>query len=117
MGAPLIEVLTAQAGGDDVDRADVPKRTLRLLQRLLCGVIRRFLGASDQLDDLYDGHGPSSLSAMGLRQVFYCTCARGTRPAQAPGAIPQPLPSPDRDPIPSFRAACCQRLTAAGRGA
>src|SRR5262249_36178729 len=43
-----------------VYRADVPKRALRLLQRLLCGVIRRLLGASDKLDDLYDGHEPSS---------------------------------------------------------
>src|SRR4051794_109267 len=60
VGAPLIEVLAAQSGGDDVDRADVPKRALRLLQRLLCGVIRSLLGASNQLNDLYDGHEPSS---------------------------------------------------------
>src|SRR4051812_11378010 len=118
VGAPLIEVLAAQSGGDDVDRADVPKRALRLFQRLLCGVIRRLLGASDQLNDLYDGHEPSSFSARwGLRQVFYCTCERSASPAQAPGAIPQPLPRPRRELTPSLRAACCQRLTSAGRGA
>src|SRR5439155_25688222 len=66
VGAPFVEVLTAQAGRDDVDRADVPKRALRLLQRLLRGVIRRLLGASDQLDDLYDGHGPSSCERDGF---------------------------------------------------
>src|SRR3954447_8440588 len=63
VGAPLVEVLPAQPGGDDVYRADVPERALRLFQRLLCGVIRRLLGASDQLNDLYDGHEPSSFSA------------------------------------------------------
>src|SRR3954462_14953748 len=111
MGAPLIEVLSAQPGGDDIDRADVPKRALRLFQRLLCGVIRRLLGASNQLNDLYDGHEPSScVSAMGLRQVFYCTCAAGTSPAQPPRAIPQPLPRPVCELTPSRNAACCQRL-------
>src|SRR4029078_7912814 len=72
MGAPLVEVLSAEARRDDVDRADVAERALRLLQRLLRGVIRRLLGASDQLDDLYDGHGPSSVERNGfaLRVLF-----------------------------------------------
>ena len=55
VGAPLVEVLAAEAGRDHVDRSDVPKRGLGLLERLLCGVIRGLLGASNQLDDLYDG--------------------------------------------------------------
>src|SRR4051794_20601214 len=62
VGSPLIEVLTAQPRGDDVDRADVAKRALCLFERLLRGVIRRLLGASNQLNDLYDGHEPSSFS-------------------------------------------------------
>src|SRR3954453_22669992 len=82
VGAPLIEVLAAQSGGDDVDRADVPKRALRLLQRLLCGVIRRLLGASNQLNDLYDGHEPSSLSAMG----FAASVLLHLRAAHPPGS-------------------------------
>src|SRR4051794_36515609 len=81
VGAPLIEVLAAQSGGDDVDRADVPKRALRLLQRLLCGVIRRLLGASDQLDDLYDGHGPSS-----ERDGFAASVLLHLRPSYKPGS-------------------------------
>src|SRR3954453_19304359 len=60
VGSPLIEVLTAQPRGDAVDRADVAKRALCLFERLLRGVIRRLLGASNQLNDLYDGHEPSS---------------------------------------------------------
>src|SRR4051812_14202174 len=82
VGAPLVEVLTAQSGGDDVDRADVPERALRLLQRLLCGVIRRLLGASDQLNDLYDGHEPSSFQ----RDGFAASVLLHLRPSYKPGS-------------------------------
>src|SRR5262249_56447323 len=60
---PLIEVLTSETSADDVDRPDVAKRALGLLQRLLGGVIRRLLGASNHLDDLYDAHRISSLAS------------------------------------------------------
>src|SRR5512134_1275298 len=56
---PLVEVLAAEPRGDHVDRADVAQRALRLLQRLLRGVVGRFLGASDEFDDLDYRHGSS----------------------------------------------------------
>src|SRR6266550_2955330 len=59
VGAELVEVLAPQAGADDVHGADVPQRALRLLERLLGGVIRGLLRAADQLDDLDYGHDSS----------------------------------------------------------
>ena len=44
------------AGADDVDRADVPQRALRLLQRLHRRVVAGRLRAPNQLDDLDYGH-------------------------------------------------------------
>src|SRR5207244_7093402 len=56
VGPVLVEVVAADAGRDDVDRADVPQRALRRLQRLRRGVVGRRLRAADELDDLHYGH-------------------------------------------------------------
>src|SRR4051794_27897019 len=65
MGAVLVQVLAADTGRDDVDRADVAQSALRLGKRLPGGVIGRRLRASDQLDDLHHCHRiPPSRSLM-----------------------------------------------------
>src|SRR4029077_15135361 len=65
VGAVLVEVLAADAGRDDFDRADVAQRALGLQQRLFGGVVGGRLGATDQLDDCHDSHAdPPRRSSM-----------------------------------------------------
>src|SRR3954451_23961943 len=55
-GAPLVEILPAQARGHHVDRLDVAQRLAGVVERRLhrtVGAVRR---ASDDFDDLRDGH-------------------------------------------------------------
>src|SRR4051794_17551910 len=56
VGPVLVEVLAAEAGADDVDRADVAQLLLGALERLAGGVVGGLLRASDELDDLDYGH-------------------------------------------------------------
>ena len=65
MRAPLAEVVTAQPGRHDVDGLDVAKRTTRLGERLLDGVVGALGRAPDELDDLGDGHRAS----LSLRRI------------------------------------------------
>src|SRR5688572_25320450 len=56
VGPVLIEVLPADAGGDDVHSADVAQGARSLLEGLLSRIVTRRLRASHQLDDLHYRH-------------------------------------------------------------
>src|SRR5204863_4742126 len=79
-------------------------RALRLLERLLRGVIRRLLGASDQLDDLYDGHEASSTSAMVFAVGVLFECA-----TQGKSAICGSLNAPSAGELRASRDALPER--------